>query len=155
MNGVNDMSKKETAAVDFSEGDSLMVDLNNVEDTSFDVLPAGLYPVQISNCEFTYSQSSGNPMWTLTLEVRDGEYAGRNLWSHLVFAGKGLPMTKKTLQRIAPELFDGPFNPEDEDVIASMLGKDLKAKITIRKYQGNDTNNVRDLFADEGGDSFL
>jgi len=145
------MAKKDTPAVDFSEGDSLMVDFNNVEDVSFEAMPRGMYPCVIADCEFTMSQSSGNPMWTFTLEVSEGEYAGRKLFSHNVFAGKGLPMTKKTLSRIAPELLEGPFNPEDSEVIASMIGRDVKAKVTVRKYEGEDRNNVGDLFPNDGG----
>lgn len=146
------MAKKEAAAaVDFSEGDSLMVDFNSVEDVSFEALPRGMYPCVISDCEFTYSQSSGNPMWTTQLEVTDGDYAGRKLYTHMVFAGKGLPITKRQLTRIAPELLEGPFNPEDPEVIASMLGKEVKAKVSVRKYEGEDRNNVNDLFPNEGG----
>jgi len=145
------MAKKENAAVDFSQGDSLMVDFNSVEDVSFEALPRGMYPCVISDCEFTYSQSSGNPMWTLQMELTDGEYAGRKLYSHMVFAGKGLPITKRQLTRIAPELLEGPFNPEDSEVIASMLGREVKAKVSVRKYEGEDRNNVQDLFPNDGG----
>jgi len=149
------MAKKraEAEVVDFSEGDSLMVDLNEVEDVSFEALPKGIYACVISECEFSYSQSAGNPMWTLVLEVSDGEFTGRKLYSHLVFRGAGMPITKRQLQRIAPELFDGAFNPEDEDVIASMLGRNINAKTAPRKYEGVMRDNVRDLFAasEEGG----
>lgn len=150
------MAKKDSAAVDFSEGDSLMVDFNDVEDVTFEAIPVGIYPVTIADCEFTYSQNSGNPMWTLRLEVTDGEYAGRVLFNHLVFAGKGLPMTKRQLKRIVPDLVSGgAFDPQDPDVIAQMLGMNLKAKVTVRIYEGRNTNNVRDLFPDEGGESFV
>lgn len=145
----------EAAPVDFSEGDSLMVDLNNVEDVSFEAMPRAIYPCVVSNNEFTYSQNSGNPMWTLTLEVEDGEYAGRNLWSHLVFAGKGLPMTKRQLSRIAPELMDGPFDPQDEQVIGSLLGRRIRAKVAIRMFEGEKRNNVRDLYPAEEAGSFV
>jgi len=144
----------EADAVDFSAGDTLMVDLNNVEDVSFEALPKGMYPAVIAECDFTYSQASGNPMWTLQLEVSDGEYAGRKLYCHLVFAGKGLPITKRQLSRIAPELLEQAFNPEDDDVISSMLGRDLKVKVDVRKYEGEDRNNVRDLFPGDGGSDF-
>jgi len=155
------MAKKETAetteapGVDFTDGDSLMVDFDAVEDVSFDALPVAMYPVVIADCEFTYSQASGNPMWTLQLEVSEGEYAGRKLFSHLVFRGKGLPITKRQLTRIVPDLIANPFDPEDPDVIAQMLGLELRVKVTVRKYEGRDTNNVRDLFPAEEGDSFL
>ncbi len=148
------MAKKGAAeAVDFSEGDSLMVDLNDVEDVTFEALPRGIYPCVIAECEFSYSQSAGNPMWTLVMEVSDGEYTGRKLFSHLVFAGAGLPITKRQLQRIAPELFDSAFNPEDEDVISTMLGKSLNVKTAPRKFEGVMRDNVRDLFpaSDDGG----
>ena len=141
-------------AVDFSEGDSLTVDFNSVEDTSFEVLPKALYPCTISECEFTYSQASGNPMWTLQLEVSEGEFAGRKLFNHLVFAGKGLGITKQNLARIKPELLEAPFSPDDEEVIAGMLGLAVKARVTQRKYEGEMRNNVQGLFAGEG-DGFV
>ncbi len=142
------MAKKAAAeAVDFSQGDSLMVDLNDVEDVTFEALPKGIYPCVIAECEFSYSQAAGNPMWTLVMEVSDGDYTGRKLFSHLVFAGAGLPITKRQLQRIAPELFEGAFNPEDEDIIQSMLGRAIQAKTAPRKYEGVMRDNVRDLFA--------
>lgn len=142
------MAKKGAAeAVDFSEGDSLMVDLNEVEDVTFEALPRGIYPCVIAECEFSYSQSAGNPMWTLTMEVSEGDYAGRKLFSHLVFAGAGLPITKRQLARIAPALFDGAFNPEDDEVIATIVGLNISVKTQPRKYEGVMRDNVRDLFA--------
>ena len=150
------MTKKQAAAaVDFSEGDSMMVDFNDVEDVSFEALPVGMYSCIIADCEFVFSQSSGNPMWTLQLEVRDGEYANRKLYTHWVFKGAGLPITKRQLTRLAPDLIAGPFDPQDPDAIQQILGLEVKAKVVIRKYEGRDTNNVRDLFLDEGGDDFI
>ena len=140
------MAKKAAAAVDFSEGDSLMVDLNEVEDVSFEALPKGIYPCVIAECDFSYSQSAGNPMWTFVMEVSEGDYTGRKLFSHLVFAGAGLPITKRQLSRIAPELFDAPFNPEDDDTITSMVGKNINVKTQPRKHEGVMRDNVRDLF---------
>ncbi len=150
------MAKKGAAeAVDFSQGDSLMVDLNDVPDVSFEAMPRGIYPCVIAECTFEYSQNAGNPMWTVVMEVSDGEYAGRKLYSHMVFAGKGLPMTKRQLARIAPELFEGAFNPEDQDVIDKMLGKALNVKTRPRKWEGVMRDNVQDLFpASEEGDGF-
>ena len=149
------MAKEKKAAVDFTEGDNLMVDFNDVEDVSFEALPKAVYPCIIADCEFTHSQSSGNPMWTLQLEVSDGEYAGRKLYSHLVFAGAGLPITKRQLGRIAPDIIAQAFDPSDEDIVAQMLGLEVKAKVTVRKYQGEDRNNVADLFPGGGGDGFM
>ena len=152
----NKAAEEAPAPVDFSQGDSLMVDFSGTEDLGErEVLPRAFYPCVISECEFTYSQSKGTPMWTLTLEIRDGEYAGRKLYSHLVMAGKGLPFTKRTLARIAPELLESAFDPEDADIIATMLGKDVRAKVTVGTYDGEKTNSVRDLYADSGDGSFV
>lgn len=141
-------------AVDFSEGDNLMVDLNAVEDTAFEALPKGRYPCTIAECEFTYSQSSGNPMWTMQLEVAEGEFAGRKLFNHLVFAGKGLGITKQNLSRIKPELLESAFDPRNDEIIAGMLGLNVVANVTQRQYDGSMRNNVQGLFPGEG-DGFV
>ena len=142
-------------AVDFSEGDSLTVDLNDVEDSSQEAIPKGKYPCVVEECEFTYSQNSGNPMWSMRLEISEGEYAGRKLFCYFVWAGKGLPITKQNISRIAPELLEGPFSPNDPDVISSMLGKQLEARVTVRKVEeGQNPNNVAGLYA-AAGDGFV
>lgn len=144
-----------TDDVSFEEGESVVVDFNNVEDDAgFEALPAGMYEGTISTCEFKYSNSSGNPMWSIQWEVTDGDYAGRILFTHMVMAGKGLPITKKHLTRIRPELLEGPFNPEDEDVIEGMLGICAKLKVIQKRWDGQMTNNVKDVFASEGVSEF-
>lgn len=140
----------EESAVDFSQGESLVVDMSDVSEVSFEAIPAGMYDCQIVECEFGYSQSKGTPMWTMQIEVSDGEYAGRKLFTHMVMAGKGLGFTKKDLAQIAPELLEAPFDAQDPNVIATMLGKDVRAKVQVRQYEGSPTNNVRGLFAAGG-----
>lgn len=144
----------ETEAVDFSKGDSLTVDFGGVEAAVFELVPKAIYPCLVAECEFSYSQSGGNPMWTLTLEVAEGEYAGSKLFTHLVFAGKGLGYTKSTLERIKPELLEAPFDSDDEEVMAGMLGLEVKARVTHRKWEGEMRANVAGLYAG-GGDDFV
>jgi len=138
--------------VDFSTGESFVVDLNGVEDSTFEAIPKGYYNANINEVEFTYSQASGNPMWSLKYEIDSGEYEGRTLFSHMVFAGKGLPITKRHLSRIAPELLEGPFDPQNSEVIDSLLNRRVKLKVTIRPYEGEKRNNVADVFAAAGDD---
>lgn len=145
---------EEETGVDFSEGDALVVDMSEVEAVSFEAIPAGMYNCQIIENEFGFSKSSGNPMWSLQLEVADGEYAGRRLFSHLVWAGKGLGFTKKDLAQIAPELLEAPFDTKDPEIVASLLGRDVRVKVAVRIYEGEKTNNVRGLFAAADGDGF-
>ncbi len=146
---------KAEAAVDFSEGDSLMVDLNEVEDVAFEVMPRGMYDAVISDMEFTYSQASGNPMWSLTYEVESEEYVGRKLFSHMVFQGAGLPITKRHLSRIAPELLESAFDPENDEVIQSLIGRRVCLKVNIKRYEGTNRNNVQDVLPARDGDNFV
>jgi len=142
-------------AVDFSEGDALTVDFNDVEETSFEALPKAMYNCVIAECEFGYSQNSGNAMWTLQLEVADGEYAGRKLFNHMTFTGGGVGFTKRDLKRIAPELLEAPFQPNDPEVVSSMLGKQVRCRVTTRKDpEGETRNNISGMYPVDG-DGFV
>ena len=141
--------------VTFTPGDSLMVDLNEVEDASFELMPRAKYNAQIVECEFEVSQSGGNPMWSMRADVDEGDYEGRALFLHWVWAGKGLPFTKKQAARIAPELLEEAFDPQDEGVIESMIGRRITLKVSTRKYEGEMRNNVTDVFALEEGEGFM
>lgn len=144
----------EDEAVEFAEGDSCIVDFDAVEDTSFEVMPRGSYPVVCVECEFDYSQAKGTPMWTLKWEIEDGEYEGRSLFSHMVMAGKGAPITKKQLGRIRPDLLEESFDAQDEEIIESMIGVRATAKVTTKKFEGEMRNNLKDLFPPADGDDF-
>ncbi len=131
------------------EGGSVVVDLSGVdEDAGFEVRPRGNYPVEIIEAEFSFSQASGKPMWTLVLEVEEGhEHAGARFWHHVSFSEKALPRTKKTLSVIAPELLEAPFEPEEIADEGILLGRRCTAKVNIRRYEGENRNNVRELTA--------
>lgn len=149
-------AKAAVVAVDFPEGDNLLVNWDDIEEQSFEAIPRGNYPCIISECDFQHSQAAGNPMWSIRLEVEGGEYDGRILFTHMVFAGKALGFTKATLARIAPELLESALDPQDEEAQGSLLGKHVTAKVTTRMYEGELTNNVRGLYAlEEGGDDFV
>ncbi len=145
----------EAEALTEEDGDGTIIDLNEVEDDAgFEVMPSGMYDCVVESLEFEHSQSKGNPMWSWVLEITEGEYAGRKLFFHTVFKGPGLPITKKAISRVAPELMSGPFNPEDEESIDQVLGKNCRARVNQRKYQGEMRNNVRELFGPGEGSDF-
>ncbi len=158
MAKANKKESKESAGVDFSDGDStgeaLVVDFSQVGDSTFEAIPRGMYGCVVDELTFEHSQRSGNPMWSWRLEVEDGDYAGRKLFFHTVFAGDGLARTKKTIGRIAPDLLEGPFNPEEVATSGKLVGLRLKARVDIRPYEGEQRNNVKDLFPAEEGGSF-
>ncbi len=145
---------KKDAVVNFTEGDSLVVDFNEVEEITFEALPKGPYEVIVAENDFGFSQA-GNPMWTLQLEVTEGEHAGRRLFNHLVFFGAGLGFTKTTLGRIAPQMLESPLDPSDEDSIQAMLGIECRAQVTVEKYKDGFTNNIKGLYALSSDSSFV
>jgi len=143
------------------DDDNFVVPLDEVdENAKFPVIPRGTYACTIASCEFGYSQNGGNPMWTLQLEVDGGEYAGSKLYSHWTWAGKALPRSKKHLMSVAPDVAAMvPFKPK---VIADqgvMLGKKCRAQVDIRKYLGDNRNNVKGILPADGsantGNAFL
>ncbi len=130
---------------------SLSVDLSEVEEDGFDVIPKAVYNVVVAEAEYKISQSGGNPMISLQLEVEDGEYKGRKLFTHVVFSPKAMSMAKRTIKRLGLEnLLEGPFNPEE--VADDFIGARARARVDIDKYEGEDTNRVKQILpAQEGG----
>ena len=142
------------------DGDSLVVNLSGVDEQGdFEVIPRGIYPAVVSDVQFGHSQSSGNPMWTWILEISDGEHEGTKLYSYTVFNEKGLARAKRTINRVAPELLEGPFSPEQVALDGILLDKPCQIRVDIRPYEGQKRNNVRDILppadGQEGGDGFL
>lgn len=158
------MTKNAPAAdqnAQFAEGGEAvnMIDLSGVSDDApgFEVLPRGIYDVVVDNVEYGISQRSGNPMWTWTFELDGGDFAGRKLFFHTVLTPEQLPRTKKVISRVAPELLNGPFDPAAVAAEGILLGKRARCRVDIRKYEGEDRNNVRDVLPPnaEAGDSFM
>jgi len=141
------------------EGGGIIVDLSKVDDWGeFPVLPRGQYNCHIDELTYDLSQNSGQPMWSVQLLVDAGnydeEYVGQRLFTHISFSPKALPRSKRTIQRIAPELLEGPFDAEQVASEGTLLDRNCIARVDIRKYEGQDRNNVRDLLPaseDAGG----
>jgi len=140
-----------------SEGQEghLIVDLTDVEEVKYEAIPRANYPVVVNEVVFEYSQAKGNPMWSWQLEVEEGDYAGRRLFFHTTFNEGGLPRTKQVIARVAPELLEGPFDPEEVAMNGDLVGKRATARVDIRPYQGQKRNNVRDLLAPSDEGSFM
>lgn len=138
-----------------SGDDSLVIDMNSVEEGSFEVLPKGTYDCIIDEVEYKLSQSSGKPMWNIRLTVVNGEYANRKLFHIISFSEKALPMAKTQINRIAPELLSERFNPRKIAEDGSLVGKACRAKTKIEAYEGEDRTRVQTLIAPAGGDEFV
>jgi hypothetical protein len=65
----------------------------------FAPLPTGEYDCRILSGEFTQSKS-GTPGYKLTLEVTEGEHAGRHVWHDVWLTPAALPMAKRDLSKL-------------------------------------------------------
>jgi len=136
--------------------DGFVVDFTDVGDqAAFAAVPRGLYDANVDELTFGMSQSSGNPMWTWKFEIESGEHKGRKLFHHSVFTGASLPRTKKTLAAVCPDILaQGRFDAKQVADSGVMLGRRCRIRIDIKKYEGTDRNNVRDVLppnAEDGG----
>lgn len=134
------------------DGENFNVNFDNVEDQKWELIPRGRLPGVVESLEFLYSESKGNPMWKWELVIEGGDFDGRKLFFHTVFAGAGLSRTKKTLQRVCPDLVTGDFNPEkiaDEEVL---VGKKVMIDIGFQRYNKEKRNTVKDIYPGEDSD---
>lgn len=148
--------KKANKADDsFEENDdTLSIDMEAVEEQSFETIPKGTYPVTIEQCEFKHSNTSGKPMWNLTLVITGGEFAGRKLWHIMSFSEKALPMSKGQLLKFAPEIVSKRFDPKKIAESGDLLGKKFRVKTKIEPYNGEDRTKIASVLAAADTDGF-
>lgn len=146
----------ENEGVSFDQdGDESPIDLTDVAEGGFDVLPKGTYNVVVDEAEAKLS-SKQNKMISLTLLIEDGDFEGRKLFTHVVFSPNSMGGAKRTINRLGvTELLQGPFVPNQE-AADLFIGKRARAIVDIRQYEGEDRNNVKNLLAPGGAtDEFL
>lgn len=138
----------------FEGGDgSVMVDLTDIQEASFEAIPIGVYEAVIKDCEFKFAKNSGAPMWSLQCQITEGKYDKRVIFDNMVFSEKALPFTKKSLSVIAPELLEGPFDPADN--AGEMQGRTIRMRVGIRTWEGEKQNNVKAYLPLAEADAFL
>lgn len=141
-----------------------IVDLSDVEASTFDVVPRGTYEGWIDSVEYGLSQSSNLPMLTWILkfmyddgsEDKDGNPKGereRTVRWYTTLFGDGAGRTKASLAKLDPELDLAKLVPEDMD--AHFGGLEVKIRVTIRPDRDDHKikrNNVADVLPLEEGD---
>jgi hypothetical protein len=148
------MSPNPNVSFEDTESDAALVDMSGVSDEgTFECLPRGIYPCLVDEVTYGQSQRSGNNMWTWVFEVEEGDYAGRKLFFHTPFVETTMPRLKKVLGRISPELLSTKFNPAKLADENYFVGKRCRVRVDIKKYEGVNRNNVRDVLAASEGAS--
>lgn len=132
----------------FEDGGQLVVNLEGVAEMKFEAIPKGIYEAEVDSVEFGMSNSSGKPMLTFMFAIiNNAEYAGRKLYFYASFSEKALAGTKTALLRIDPTIFSGPFRPKDIADQGTLLGKQVRIKVTHEEYNGEQRSRIQSILA--------
>jgi hypothetical protein len=144
------------------------INLTDIDDRSFEALPAGKYIVKISGYEMKETSGNGKlgagvPMinWEYTVQSDlkgDTKYQSRKLWQNTVIHEKTLFSLKALLRAagvFSEEDLDGELDFEPDDLV----GAELVVVVAQREYNGDMTNDVKRVRGldenDEAGASLL
>jgi hypothetical protein len=101
-------------------------------------IKAGVYKVKIANVNDQRLTSSGDPMWSLRLEVVDGDDKGHVIWDNLVFNKGGMGRVKMLYKQLG-YVTEGPFKELKPD---DLLRGVLFCNVILREYQGQFQNAI-------------
>jgi hypothetical protein len=138
--------------------DGLVVNLAEVEEMKFDLLPKNIYDVIVQDNVYKLSKSSGQPMWETTVNVLTESHRNRKLFANLSFSPKALPGTKAALIVLNPSILSGPFRVDDPEIVASIIGQRARVKVNIQPGTAeypNDRNNIQRWMQPEGAGAFI
>jgi hypothetical protein len=117
---------------------SFTINFSDVQ--SFDALPAGVYTVALIDLEENVGGASGFPYFKATLEVLDGEFANRRLWTNLSLSPKAAWKLQEALIAFgeSPDDLTAEFDFDPE----KYLGVEFDVSVSQSSYEGRVTNVV-------------
>lgn len=114
-------------------------DLSDVQGGDFELIPAGRYPVVVTNATIEQAKTSGNDIWKLEMEITAGRFAGRKLWLNISMIDKARPIRKGTLTAL------GVDTTQMVDYLDDVIGRKADAEVFVDEYQGNKREKVKRL----------
>lgn len=121
----------------------MAIKVNFSDIQTFETLPTGNYSVIVESVELRDSKSSEYPYLNWTLEVQEGDYAGRKLWLITSLNPKALWKLQETLAALGYETDalkgELEFDPEE------FVGCEAVASVILTQYQGREQNQVESL----------
>jgi hypothetical protein len=120
----------------FEEGGSLVVDLSNVQEAKFELIPKGFHNAIIDSWDFGPSKNSGQPTFQVVYSLPDFGEGKAKVFDNFSFSQKALPFTKAKLAAFAPELVNGKFDPQKIAESGVMIGRPVRLQITHQDYEG-------------------
>jgi len=101
----------------------------------WEVVPKGMYIVEVKTAEETYAQSSGDAMLALRLEIIEGDdpsTVGQFLFASLKVEGAGLQITRQAFKALFGEAQSGQYDTSD------LIGRRCRVRVTHRVYREED-----------------
>jgi hypothetical protein len=130
----------------------MRLNLTDIDDRSFEPLPAGRYILKVTGYEMREVKNDGKvpkgtPMinWEFTVISDNGgdtKYENRKLWMNTVIHERSLFNLKALLRAsgsFSPEQLDGELDFEPEDIV----GSEVVAVVAQRQYNGDMVNDVK------------
>ena len=98
-------------------------------------IPAGDYRCRIASGEL-FTSKNGTPGYKLTLEVLDGEHAGRRVWHDVWLTEAAVAMAKRDMGKLGIDRFEQLERPLPEGIVVAV-------RVTLqRKDDGTEFNRV-------------
>ena len=123
--------------------------LNDAGETgNYDPLPEGDYDFVIKQSEVKTAQS-GRTMYVVKAAVEGGPFNGKTVWHNFVITPEnptalGWFFRNMGTLGLGQEYFKS--NPSDHHVAEALVGRRFRGQIQIRKWQGQDKNEIRGFF---------
>jgi hypothetical protein len=120
---------------------------------SFEPLPSGDYDFEISQADVTQTQN-GKTMYKVRCKVESGPHANRLVFHNFVISPENpnaLAMFFRQMNVLGlnRDFFGG--NPSDHQVAEALQGKRFRGQVTIKQWQGQDRNEIKQFFTAVSG----
>jgi hypothetical protein len=119
--------------------------MDAADNSDFAPIPQSDYDVKIIETEATKS-STDKPMWKITTEVLNGPHAGRKVWTQQTLTMDNPDALNVFFRQMAAAGLTGEFfktKPTNQQIADALLGRQFRAKVTIREWQGVPRNNIK------------
>lgn len=120
---------------------------------SFEPIPSGDYDFEISQADATQTQN-GKTMYKVRCKVESGPHANRLVFHNFVVSPENptaLAMFFRQMNVLGLNRDFFNSNPSDHQVAESLLGKRFRGQVTIRTWQNQDRNEIKQFFTAVSG----
>lgn len=118
----------------------------------FEVMPEGDYDFVVKDAE-SKTASTGKQMYVIKAEIQGGPHNGRLVWHNFVLVNDnptalGIFFRNMATLGLTAEYFRQ--NPADHHVADALKNRRFRGQLGIKKYQGQDRNEIKAFFPASG-----